>query len=126
MKKYKDIFIKYIKAHCDEFKYKVKYGDYGNSYIFILPSPNKFLGIFPINFKFTIYLHPEDIAFNVSQHRLVIDINTSFWKGVRLNYEDDKELILLLSKIFQKVYKEHIRNRRAQQFYELSDLTKEK
>ena len=121
MKKYKRLFMNYVKEHCDEFKFKIKYDDYGTSYRFILPSPNKLFGIFPINFRFTIYAKP-DYADKIT----IIDINTIFWNGIRLDRRTDIELIKFLSKIFVEKYKNYIQYKQKEKFNKLLNLTKEK
>ena len=121
MKKYKKIFINYIKEHINEFTFKVISDDYGTSYRFILPSPNKLFGIFPINFRFNIYTKP-----NCADNITVIDINTIFWKGIRLERESDPDIVKFLSEIFVNKCREYIHSQRQKKFYKLSDLTMKK
>lgn len=126
MKLYKDLFVEYVKDHRNEFTYHEDYGDTGIKYVFMLPSPHKLFGIFPIKFKFITYDNPEDFENGIRYNRYIIDIKTIFWNGIRLEYDKDREFIELLSDIFQETYKRTIRERRTNKFIKLFNLTKEK
>lgn len=104
MKKYKDIFIDYVKEHLKEIRYcgeHYSYFSYSSYYVFKLRCPKKFLGIFPINYKFIIYAKPDDIRIN---KYFLVDVSTLFHTGIRLNCNDDYELIKLLAYRFVEAY----------------------
>lgn len=125
MRMYKDLFIEYVKEHRNEFTYKEIYKDYsGKQYIFMLPSPHKLFGIFPIKFKFITYDDPDDFEMGIRYNRYIIDIKTIFWGGIRLECDKDREFIMLLSDIFQETYKRHLRDERTNKFLKLFKLTK--
>lgn len=126
MKKLKKEFIAYIKKHSNEFKYKVEPGHYNDIYIFTIPSQDKFLGIFPINLKFATTRNPQDIIDGVYNYLPFVDISTVFWKGIRLYYPKDIEILNILFEIFKETYKRYINKKRLNQFSKLIDLTKKK
>ncbi len=103
MKKYKQMFIHYIKEHEKEIKYcGEKFDEWDRMYIFKMPSPIKFFG-FTINYRFTIFNKPDD---EIIKRQYIIDVDTIFNTGIRLNYEEDKELIDFLSEKFKQIYKQ--------------------
>ena len=105
MKKYKEIFIDYIKEHIHELKYcGERFDEWSDWYIFKLRCPKKFLGIFPINYKFIIYDRPDDIR--ITKY-FIVDVSTLFHTGIRLEYNEDKELITLLAHGFVEAYNKY-------------------
>ena len=107
MKKYKNIFINYIKEHQNEIKYSGEhYADFGSIYVFKLRCPKKFLNIFPINYRFIVYDRPDN---DIITKYYLIDIDTIFHKGIRLNYNEDKELILFLANKFKILYRNYLK-----------------
>lgn len=104
MKKYKRMFIHYIMEHQNEIKYAGRNCDgVVPEYIFKMPSPVK-LFCFTINYRFTIYDKPDD---NIIKTRYIIYVDTIFNTGIKLNYDDDKELIDFLSEKFKQIYKQY-------------------
>lgn len=104
MKKYKQMFVHYIKEHEKEIRYcGEKFDEYSTWYVFKMPSPIKFFG-FIINYRFTIFNKPDD---EIIKSQYIIDVDTIFNTGIRLNYEEDKELIDFLSEKFKQIYKQY-------------------
>lgn len=107
MNKYKNIFIDYVKEHLNEIKYcgeRWSEFSYSSYHVFKLRCPKKFLGIFPTNYKFIIYDKPDDIRIN---KYFLVDISTLFHTGIRLDYNEDAELIKLLAYGFVKAYNKY-------------------
>lgn len=103
MKKYKQMFVHYIKEHEKEITYSHKNcSGVVPLYIFKMPSLVKFFG-FTINYRFTIFNKPDD---EIIKRQYIIDVDTIFNTGIRLNYEEDKELIDFLSEKFKQIYKQ--------------------
>ena len=102
MQEYRDKFIKYVIAHQDEIRYcGERYVDFGFEYVFKMPSPKKFLGIFKLNYRFTIY---DNLEFPIEIIK-IIDVDTIVHAGVRFELgKDTEEFMRLLTTIFKRAF----------------------
>lgn len=117
MREYQQKFMKYITEHIDELKYSGEnYEEYSIGYVFKLPSPKKFLGIFRIKYRFIIYDKPD----NIEQHVNKIDADTFYQTGVTFWYAPDtKEFMDMLSKKFKEIYVKYWRDKAEQNIKEM-------
>lgn len=119
MKEYQQRFMKYVTEHIDELKYSGEsYEEYSTGYVFKLPSPKKFLGIFKPNYRFTIYDKPDYIEKHVNK----IDVDTFYQTGVTFLYAPDtKEFMDMLSKRFKEIYVKYWKDKAEENLKELME-----